>query len=63
MEFVETTLADAVSYLKDCHGIEIQLDARALEDAGAGSDTPIMRELKGVSLCSGALLDAGAASI
>lgn len=50
MEFVETPLQDAVAYLKDLHGIEIQWDTKALEDAGLASDTPISRELKGVSL-------------
>ena len=50
--FIQTPLQDAVDYLKDFHGIEIQLDARALEDAGIGSDTPVTRTLKGVSLAS-----------
>jgi hypothetical protein len=52
MEFIETPLQDAVEYLKDYHGIEIQFDNRALEDAGIGTDTPITRTLKGVSLAS-----------
>lgn len=52
MEFVETPLSDVVDYLKDLHKIEIQLDTRALEDAGAGSDTPITKNLKGISLRS-----------
>ncbi len=53
MEFIETPLNEAVGYLKDLHGIEIQLDARALEQAGIFSDTPVTTELKGVSLRSG----------
>ena len=52
LEFVETPLADVVVYLKDRHEIEIQLDRKALEDAGAGSDTPITQDLKGISLRS-----------
>ena len=52
LEFVETPLSDVVDYLKDLHKIEIQLDTKALEDAGAGSDTPITKNLKGISLRS-----------
>ena len=52
MEFVEMPLQDALSYLKDYHGIEIQLDNRALEDAGVGSDTPVTRTVNGISLRS-----------
>jgi len=52
MEFVETPLQDAIDYLKDHHEIEIQLDSRAFEDAGIGADTPITRQLNGVSLAS-----------
>jgi hypothetical protein len=52
MDFVEIPLQDAVDYIKDLHGIEIQLDGRALEEAGLGSDTPITRTLMGVSLGS-----------
>jgi len=52
MEFTETPLQDAVGYLKDLHGVEIQLDTRAMEDAGVGTDTPVSRVLNGVSLKS-----------
>lgn len=52
MEFIETPLQDAVDYLKDFHAIEIQLDQRALEDDGLGSDTPVTGTLKGMSLDS-----------
>lgn len=52
MEFTEMPLIDAVDYLKDHHGIEIQLDNRALEDAGVGSDTPVTRMLNGLPLSS-----------
>ncbi len=53
MEFTEMPLIDAVDYLKDYHDIEIQLDNRALEDAGVGSDTPVTRMVNGISLKSG----------
>ncbi len=32
------------------HGIEIQLDNRALEEAGMGTDTPVTRHVKGITL-------------
>ncbi|HEX7446167.1 MAG TPA: VWA domain-containing protein [Pirellulales bacterium] len=50
MDFEETPLRDAIDFLKEKHNIEIQLDARALEDGGLGSDTPVTRSLKGISL-------------
>jgi hypothetical protein len=50
MEFTEMPLIDAVDYLKDHHGIEIQLDHRALEAAGVGTDTPVTRVLNGLPL-------------
>ena len=51
VEFLETPLADVISLLKEMHGIEIQLD-RSLDDAGIGPDTPVTRNLKGISLRS-----------
>jgi len=38
--------------LKKSHGIEIQLDQRALDDVGIPADTPITRSLRGISLRS-----------
>lgn len=52
MDFTETPLSDVVHYLADLHFIKIQLDTRALEDAGVGSDTPVTRTLKDVALKS-----------
>jgi hypothetical protein len=52
MAFEEMPFQDVVDYLHDLHGIEIQLDSKALEDAAVGSDTPITRHLKGISLRS-----------
>ncbi len=60
LEFVETPLQDVVDYLKDLHGIEIQLDGKALEEAGVGSDTPVTRNLKGITLRSALRLMLGA---
>jgi hypothetical protein len=52
LEFVETALGDVVGFLKDRHGIEIQLDLRALEAAGVASDTPVTIDLRGITLRS-----------
>ena len=52
LEFVDTPLSDVIDYLKDYHQIEIQLDKKAMEEAGTGSDTPVTKNLKGVSLKS-----------
>ena len=52
LEFIETPLQDVVAYLKDLHGIEIQIDQRALDDVGIGSDTPITRAVRGIALRS-----------
>ena len=52
LEFVDTPLTDVIDYLKDYHQIEIQLDKKAMEDAGVGTDTPVTKSLKGVSLRS-----------
>ncbi len=52
LEFVETPLADVIDYLKDLHGIEIQVDKKALEDVGIGTDAPVTKHLKGISLRS-----------
>jgi len=49
-DFIESPLQDAVDYLKDHHGIEIQLDNKALEHAVIGSYTPVTRKLSGISL-------------
>jgi uncharacterized membrane protein YgcG len=52
LEFIETPLTDVILYLKDYHKIEIQLDQKALDDAGVGSETPITRNLRGITLKS-----------
>ncbi len=50
LEFIETPLQDVVDFLEDRHNIEIELDTRALDVMGIGSDTPVTRELRGVTL-------------
>jgi len=52
IEFIETPLQDVVEYLKDFHNIEMQIDKRALDDAGLGTDTPITLNAKGLPLHS-----------
>ncbi|MGA2033931.1 MAG: hypothetical protein ABSG68_16915 [Thermoguttaceae bacterium] len=52
MDFTDTPLQDAMEWLGDFHGITIQLDKKAMEDVGIGSDTPVNKTLKGISLRS-----------
>ena len=52
IEFVDAPLQDVIDYLKDLHSIEIQIDTKALEDASIGADTPVTRNLKGITLKS-----------
>ena len=52
LEFIDTPLSEVVAYLKDLHGIEIQLDKKALEELGVAADTPVTKDLKGISLRS-----------
>ncbi len=49
-EYIDTPLSDVVADLKERHAIEIQIDRRALEDVGITTDTPITKDLKGLSL-------------
>jgi hypothetical protein len=53
LDFHETPLHHAIDFLKDKHAIEIQLDSKALEDGGMGTDTPVTCKVSGVSLRSG----------
>jgi hypothetical protein len=52
MEFVETPLTDVVAFLESKHHIPFQIDKKALDDVGIGSDTPITCTISGVSLRS-----------
>lgn len=52
LDFVGVPLVDAIAYLKDRHGVEIQIDGYALAEAGITTSVPITRQLKGISLRS-----------
>lgn len=52
LDFSDRPLADVIDVLKQKHGIEIQLDAKALSDAGVATDTPITRTLKEITVRS-----------
>ena len=52
LDFRKTPIAEAVGYMKDFVGVEIQLDLKALREAGVESDTPITFDVKGVTLKS-----------
>ncbi len=52
MEFTEAPLRDVVAEIEDLHGIPVQLDAKACEDAGLELDAPITRSVHDVSLRS-----------
>jgi hypothetical protein len=49
-DFIETPLDQAVQFLKEAHQIPIELDKKALDQVGIGTDTPITRALKGIAL-------------
>lgn len=51
-DFIDQPLSDVMDYFKQLHGIEIQLDKKALSAAGVDGDMPITRSLKGVTLRS-----------
>jgi hypothetical protein len=50
LEFIETPLDEVVTYLQDLHGIAVQLDHKALEDAQVFGDAPVSFSVKDVSL-------------
>lgn len=52
LEFVETPLSDVVEYLAKYSSIQILLDKKALDEAGAATDTPISCNLQQVKLSS-----------
>ena len=56
LDFIETPLDQVVQFLRDQHGIPIELDKKAMDEAGVGTDTPVTRTLKGISLESALLL-------
>jgi hypothetical protein len=52
LEFIETPLEDVLAFLADQSRVAIQIDRRGLDNAGIGTDTPITKNLKEVSLRS-----------
>lgn len=51
-DFVETPLSECMAYLSQTVDIPIVLDVRAMDDIGLGGDTPVTRQLSGISLRS-----------
>jgi hypothetical protein len=49
IDFIEAPLSDVVAFLRDQLKIDIQIDLKALQDAGAGLDTPATRTLNGIT--------------
>jgi Leucine-rich repeat (LRR) protein len=52
LDFAEQPLADVVEYLVRKHQIDLQLDDESLLKAGIGSDAPVTRSVKGITLKS-----------
>lgn len=52
LDFLDQPLEDVMEYLKQRHDIEIQIDNKGLAEAGIGSDTPVTRSIKGITLRS-----------
>jgi hypothetical protein len=50
LKFIETPLNDVVGYLADLHGIEIQIDNKALKEAGSSASTAITLSASNVKL-------------
>ena len=51
-EFNEMPLRDVIAKSREAHGIPVELDHRALENAGVDLDTPITQHISGISLRS-----------
>jgi hypothetical protein len=52
IKFIEKPFRSVFDDLAQRHGIEIELDIRALDDASIPRDTPVTRSIKGVTLRS-----------
>lgn len=53
MDFEQNTLQDLIDFLEDVHGIQIEIDTRALDDEGlTADDIEISAQLSGISLQS-----------
>ena len=51
-DFSETPLRDVIAQIQDSQGIPVQIDAKALEDAGLDLEAPVTRNVSGISLRS-----------
>ncbi len=51
-DFCKKPLANVVAHFRKQFGIEIQIDRRALEDVGIGTDVPVTKRLKAVTFRS-----------
>jgi hypothetical protein len=52
IKFADIPLSDVLAQLQDEYRIPIQIDSRALGEAGVGNDAPVTRTIRGVSLHS-----------
>lgn len=51
--FGDVPLEDLILHLAEEHGLQVEFDRSAIEEAGATSDTPVSVEVRGVSLRNG----------
>jgi hypothetical protein len=52
VNFADTSLSDAMDFLRDYHQVNIVIDQSALQDVGIDPSTPISLELSGITLRS-----------
>ena len=52
VDFQDVPLGDAIAFLEERHGIEIEIDATAVDEAGASMDGPASLSVRGISLRS-----------
>lgn len=52
VEFVETPLLDAVTFIREKYETPIHIDLRSLEDVGVSIDTPVTLSAKGIRLAN-----------
>ena len=52
LAFKNTPLTGMVAFLKDRYKVEVQLDKKAMDEAGIGADVTVSKNVKGISLRS-----------
>ena len=52
IDFTEQPLRDVIAFLANKHKIPIEMDNKSLTAAGVGSDVPVSRWVKGITLKS-----------